>query len=90
MLHTSTPSFDSDVKTIEALKAANPNLKAGLIGAKVAVDADGSLDAARRPVDFVARNEFDFTIKEVADDVAWADDPGPELPQLAGRDRPQR
>jgi hopanoid biosynthesis associated radical SAM protein HpnJ len=67
VLHTSTPSFGSDVKTIEALKAANPNLKAGLIGAKVAVDADGSMKAAPS-VDFVARNEFDFTIKEVADD----------------------
>jgi hopanoid biosynthesis associated radical SAM protein HpnJ len=72
VLHTSTPSFASDVKTIEALKAANPNLKAGLIGAKVAVDADGSMKAAPS-VDFVARNEFDFTIKEVADDHAWAD-----------------
>ena len=72
VLHTSTPSFASDVKTIEALKAANPNLKAGLIGAKVAVDADGSMKAAPR-VDFVARNEFDFTIKEVADDHPWAD-----------------
>jgi hopanoid biosynthesis associated radical SAM protein HpnJ len=70
VLHTSAPSFDSDVNTIEALKAANPNLKAGMIGAKVAVDAQGSL--AKAPaVDFVARNEFDFTIKEVADDVAW-------------------
>ena len=70
VLHTSVPSFASDVKTIEALKAANPNLKAGLIGAKVAVDAEGSL--AKAPaVDFVARNEFDFTIKEVADDRPW-------------------
>src|SRR5579871_4480978 len=25
VLHTSTPSFKSDVKTVEALKAANPN-----------------------------------------------------------------
>ncbi len=75
VLHTSTPSFASDVKTIEALKAANPNLKAGLIGAKVAVDADGSMKHAPA-VDFVARNEFDFTIKEVADDHAWADIPG--------------
>ena len=31
VLHTSTPSFASDVRTIEALKAVNPNLKAGLI-----------------------------------------------------------
>src|SRR5271156_4199325 len=63
VLHTSTPSFASDVKTVAALKAANPNLKAGLIGAKVAVDADGSMKTAPA-VDFVARNEFDFTIKE--------------------------
>ena len=70
VLHTSTPSFKSDVKTIEALKAANPRLKAGLIGAKVAVDAAGSL-AAAPVVDFVARNEFDFTIKDVADGMDW-------------------
>jgi hopanoid biosynthesis associated radical SAM protein HpnJ len=66
VLHTSTPSFAADVKTIEALKNANPGLKAGLIGAKVAVDAEGSLKAAPA-VDFVARNEFDFTIKDVAE-----------------------
>jgi len=70
VLHTSTPSFKSDVKTIQALKDANPNLKAGMIGAKVANDADGSLRAAP-VVDFAARNEFDFTIKDVADGVRW-------------------
>ncbi len=66
VLHTSTPSFASDVKTVRALKAANPSLKIGMIGAKVAVDAAGSL-AACQELDFVARNEFDFTIKEVAE-----------------------
>ena len=66
VVHTSVPSFTSDVKCIEALKAANPALKVGLIGAKVAVDAEGSLKAAPS-VDFCARNEFDFTIKDVAD-----------------------
>ena len=71
VLHTSVPSFASDVKTIEAMKAVNPNLKAGLIGAKVAVDADGSMQKAPA-VDFVARNEFDFTIKDVADGVPWS------------------
>src|SRR5262245_33079252 len=70
--HTSTPSFASDVKTIEALKSVNPNLKAGLIGAKVAVEADQSLINAPA-VDFVARNEFDFTIKEIADGRRWKD-----------------
>jgi hopanoid biosynthesis associated radical SAM protein HpnJ len=69
VVHTSTPSFASDVKTIEALKVANPSLIAGLIGAKVAVEADQSLRQAPA-VDFVARNEFDFTIKDVASAVA--------------------
>ncbi|MBO0742248.1 MAG: hopanoid biosynthesis associated radical SAM protein HpnJ [Hyphomicrobiaceae bacterium] len=70
VVHTSTPSFTSDVKTIEALKGANPNLIAGLIGAKVAVEADQSLRQAP-PIDFVARNEFDFTIQEVASAIAF-------------------
>src|SRR5215467_9739407 len=70
--HTSTPSFVSDVKAIEALKSVNPRLKAGLIGAKVAVEADKSLDKAPA-VDFVARNEFDFAIKEIADGRPWKD-----------------
>src|SRR6202041_3098106 len=34
VLHTSAPSFASDIATIKALKAANPALKAGLVGAK--------------------------------------------------------
>ena len=68
--HTSTPSFVSDVRAIEALKAANPRLMAGFIGAKVAVEADLSLRQAPA-IDFVARNEFDFTIKEVADGIAF-------------------
>ena len=72
VLHTSVPSFKSDVKVAEALKAENPDLRIGMIGAKVAVDADGSLrDGA--VIDFVARNEFDFTIKEVADGNDWSD-----------------
>jgi len=71
VLHTSVPSFASDVKCVEAMKAANPDLKVGMIGAKVAVEADRSL-AAAPVVDFVARNEFDFTIREVAEDRPWS------------------
>jgi hopanoid biosynthesis associated radical SAM protein HpnJ len=66
VMHTSTPSFASDVKTAEALKARNPSLKIGMIGAKVAVEPDVSLKTSSA-IDFVARNEFDFTIKEVAE-----------------------
>ena len=66
VLHTSTPSFRHDVKVAEALKARNPALRIGFVGAHVAVHAEESL-AASPALDFVARNEFDFTIKDVAD-----------------------
>jgi hopanoid biosynthesis associated radical SAM protein HpnJ len=72
VVHTSVPSFKSDVATIAALKEASPNLVAGLIGAKVAVNAEGSLREAPL-VDYVARNEFDFTVKDVADGIALKD-----------------
>ena len=65
VMHTSTPSFASDVKVAEALKDANPGLTIGLVGAKVAVEPEASL-AASRAIDFVAREEFDFTCREVA------------------------
>ncbi len=66
VIHTSSPSFSSDIKVAEAMKDVNPKLQIAFIGAKVAVEPDNSL-AASKAVDLVARNEFDFTIKEVAD-----------------------
>ena len=66
VLHTSTPSFAHDVKVAEALKARNPALRLGFVGAHVAVHPEASL-AASPAIDFVARNEFDFTIQEVAE-----------------------
>jgi len=57
------PSFASDVKVAEALKDVNPRLKIGFVGAKVAVEPEASLTASSA-VDFVAREEFDFTIKK--------------------------
>ena len=65
VLHTSTPSFRSDVRVAEALKKANPGLTIGFVGAHVAVSPEVSLQASAA-IDFVARNEFDFTIQEVA------------------------
>jgi hopanoid biosynthesis associated radical SAM protein HpnJ len=66
VMHTSTPSFASDVRVAQAMKDANPALKIGFVGAKVAVQPEESLKKGA-PIDFVARNEFDFTVKEVAD-----------------------
>ncbi len=66
VMHTSAPSFPSDARVAEALKAENPRLVVGLVGARVAVDPGGAL-AKATAVDFVARAEFDFTIREIAE-----------------------
>ncbi|MDA1090845.1 MAG: hopanoid biosynthesis associated radical SAM protein HpnJ [Proteobacteria bacterium] len=72
VLHTSTPSFHSDVKVAEALKAANPGLMIGFVGAHVAISPVDSV-LASDAVDFVAGNEFDFTIKEIAEGLPLAE-----------------
>jgi hopanoid biosynthesis associated radical SAM protein HpnJ len=66
ILHTSSPTFAGDVKVAEALKAENPALTVGFVGAKVAVQPERSLQASPA-IDFVAREEFDFTVAEVAE-----------------------
>jgi hopanoid biosynthesis associated radical SAM protein HpnJ len=71
IIHTSTPSFPSDVKVARAIKEANSGIKIGFVGAKVAVQPEESLQQGDA-IDFVARNEFDFTIKEVAEGRDWA------------------
>ena len=77
VLHTSTPSFASDVRVVEALKAAKPGLKVGLVGAKVAVVPQASMEGSPA-IDFVAGNEFDFTIKEIAEGAIGR--PSPDFP----------
>ena len=66
IMHTSSPSFPKDARVAELLKEENPALLIGMVGAKVAVDAEGSL-AASAAIDFVAREEFDYTCKDVAE-----------------------
>jgi len=66
IMHTSTPSFPTDARFAQLLRQDNPNIRIGLVGAKTMVDPEGSLRAASA-VDFVCREEFDFTCKEVAE-----------------------
>ncbi|MBU6298523.1 MAG: hopanoid biosynthesis associated radical SAM protein HpnJ [Alphaproteobacteria bacterium] len=66
VIHTSTPSFKSDVKTAGMIRELNPTAIIGFIGAKVAVEPEESLKACPA-LDFVCRNEYEFTIKEIAE-----------------------
>jgi hopanoid biosynthesis associated radical SAM protein HpnJ len=83
ILHTSTPSFRQDVQTAELIKERNPAIKIGFIGAKAAVESTKVLETSTA-IDFVARNEFDFTILDVAngmplrevEGISWRDHDG--------------
>ncbi len=83
VLHTSTPSFGQDIRTAALIKERNPKALIGLIGAKVAVESEKSL-AASTAVDFVCRNEFDFTIKDIADGMPLAEVAGISWRNAAG------
>jgi hopanoid biosynthesis associated radical SAM protein HpnJ len=65
ILHTSTPSFPADARFAELLKERAPGAMVGMVGAKVAVDPQGSL-LASSAIDFVAREEFDYTCRDIA------------------------
>jgi len=65
IIHTSTPSFPTDARFAEELKARRPDIMVGMVGAKTAVDPGGSL-AASKAIDFVCREEFDYTCQDVA------------------------
>lgn len=75
IVHTSTPSFPADVRFAQALKARYPTIRIGMVGAKAAVDPGGTL-AASEAIDFVCREEFDYTCRDVA--------AGMPLAQIAG------
>ncbi len=70
MIHTSTPSFKSDCKTARMIKEVNPKARIGFIGSQVAVQPQESL-AAENAIDFVARNEYEFAIRELAAGAKW-------------------
>lgn len=65
IIHTSTPSFPTDARFAEQLKARRPGLMIGMVGAKAAVDPGGTL-LATTAIDFVCREEFDYTCQDVA------------------------
>ena len=81
IMHTSTPSLANDVKCAETIKAQNPNVQIGFVGAHVAVLPEETL--RENPViDFVCRNEFDYTCKELAEGKPWD-----EIKGLSYRDK---
>jgi hopanoid biosynthesis associated radical SAM protein HpnJ len=75
VVHTSTPSFKLDVRTAQLIKEANPRCVIAFVGAHVTAQPEPSLRVAPA-VDLVARKEFDYAIRDVADGRDWAAIPG--------------
>ncbi len=71
IIHTSTPSFPRDALFAEKLKEHKPSLLIGMVRAKVAVDPFNSL-LSSDAIDFVCREEFDFTCFEVSEGKPFA------------------
>ena len=93
ILHTSTPSFRQDVQTAELIKQRNPKALVGMVGAKVMIEDEKSLKATTA-LDFVCREEYDFTCVELAsgkplaqiDGITWR---GPDGAIVRNKDRAQ-
>jgi hopanoid biosynthesis associated radical SAM protein HpnJ len=66
IINTSTPSLKNDCKVAEAIKQQKPATKIGFVGAHAMVLPTETLKASWA-IDWVARKEFDFTCKEVAE-----------------------
>lgn len=71
VLHTSTPSFRVDVRTAEMIKHANPRCLIGFVGGHVTAEPQKALERSAA-IDFVARKEFDLSVKEIWDGHDWA------------------
>ena len=68
ILHTSTPSLNNDIQCAEAIKAKNPHAVVGMIVVRTSPScpARRCSRVAIAEVDFVCRNEFDYTCLDVA------------------------
>lgn len=72
VVHTSTPSFRRDVETAMMIKDAKPGTLIGFVGGHVTAEPQKSLEAAP-VIDFIARKEFDLSVKEIFEGRDWGD-----------------
>jgi hopanoid biosynthesis associated radical SAM protein HpnJ len=75
VLHTSTPSFQLDVRTAQMIKDANPHCAVAFVGGHVTALPEQSLNASPA-IDLIARKEFDYAVRDVAAGRDWASIPG--------------
>lgn len=65
VIQTSTPSIELDLDTAKKIKDKFPEIKIALVGPHVSV-LDKEIMAENEYIDFVARGEYDYTIRDLA------------------------
>ncbi|MFZ2447082.1 MAG: hopanoid biosynthesis associated radical SAM protein HpnJ [Syntrophobacteraceae bacterium] len=65
IMPASAPSLRNDIKCVEAIKALNPGVEIGFVGPHATVLPEETLRQAP-VIDFVCRNEFDYTCVDLA------------------------
>lgn len=71
VMYTSTPTLRIDIETARSIKEQNPSTIIVFTGPHVTVLPKESLELANGAVDVVCRGEFDYTVKELAEGMAW-------------------
>ncbi len=72
VLHTSTPSVKLDAQTAELIKEKNPDCRIAFVGGQATAEPEKTLQISEA-IDIVARKEFDYSMKEVAEGWDWKD-----------------
>ena len=84
VIHTSTPSLRNDCRIAEAIKNQKPDTIIGFVGPHPTVLPEETLNASWA-IDWVARKEFDYTCKEVAEGRPWSEIRGLSYKDKDGR-----
>jgi anaerobic magnesium-protoporphyrin IX monomethyl ester cyclase len=66
VLHTTTPSIDSDLSYASFAKEILSDCRTVMIGPHVTAEPETTLERANGAVDVIARGEYDYTLRELA------------------------
>jgi anaerobic magnesium-protoporphyrin IX monomethyl ester cyclase len=67
VLHTTTPSIDSDLAYASMAKELLPNCKTVAVGPHVTAEPEDTLHRTQGSLDVVVRGEYDHTLREIAE-----------------------
>jgi anaerobic magnesium-protoporphyrin IX monomethyl ester cyclase len=65
VLHTTTPSIDSDLSYVSLAKELLPNCRTVAVGPHVTAEPEDTMKRANGTLDTVVRGEYDYTLREL-------------------------